>query len=240
MAVKQLSPEEKELVHEVFARGPTVLIELGYSPAQVREFMHRSEVDEEIKLLEIEMENLDSLMARTKFATYRQLMALRPRAVEILAQSLDGPVYQRDSETGAILYNEKNQPLVEDLPPTASQTTSAESVLDRVGVHRLQKHEPLPPSVNLNVLFGVEVKKELELDPELQTEEQRALARERIRNVISILRDEVPEARKHLLEYASATAKNKQGPRKKTTRKKTNAKDEKARSSKKARRKTRS
>lgn len=232
MADKQLTPEEKELVHEVFARGPSVLVELGYTPAQVRAFIHRPEVDAEMKLLEVEMDNLDSLMARTKFATYRQMMTLRPRAMDVLARSLDGPVYQRDPDTGAIMFTEKNQPRVEDLPPTAGQVASAESVLDRVGVHRLQKHEPLPPTVNLNVLFGTEVKKELELDPELRTEEQRALARERIRNVIMVLQERVPEARKHLLEYAAEKVSR---PRKKSTRKKSNAASKKTRKKKASR-----
>jgi len=90
----------------------------------------------------------------------------------------------------------------------------ASEVMDRLGVTP-EGRSPLAdrsvPDVNVKVIVGAArtVSAEVLEDPEATTVEDKALSRERIRNVIEVLSEKLPNLRKQLLGPAAPAKKKK-------------------------------
>lgn len=189
MVQSGLSQKERELVARIASLGPSVMFEMGMDTVAAHDFMSRKEVRAELERLNQEFNHQDVIQALTRFNAKRQLARLVPESVDVLRKALAGPTYVRGPDGKPKISLLDGDFAVEEPEPTATQMRAAAEVLDRVGVAGANKMERIP-NLNLNVLFKGEeaasVAVEVE-DQSLQTEEQRALSRERVRNFILML-----------------------------------------------------
>jgi hypothetical protein len=207
-----LTDQERSLVRRMFAQGPSVLLEEGYTADTVKGFMARDDVKAELEVLQIEFNNQEALFGRSKFASKRQLTKLSPGAVAILGQALAGPTYARSND-GAVLNDAKGNPILMQPEPTAIQLRAAETILDRIGVEGDMKVDRAQ-DVNLRILFHPDTTKKVKIEQdEALSEEERALARERIRNAIEKI---IPKLG-HAKQQADAKLKLAKKPTKKPT-----------------------
>lgn len=195
-----LSDDERSLVRDFFSQGPASLIERGYAPSSIADFLAREDVRAEIQLLENEFRYQEPLKARSRFMVARNLNKLGPHTVAVLGQSLAGPVYLRDPKTGAVLTDKHGKPLVQQPAPTRNQLKAAEIVLERMGVKGDGVTINIGADTNLQQTFlkpqpKIESAPKLVFDPGLKSEKERAVSRERIRNAIERLRVKLPEAK---------------------------------------------
>ncbi|KKL87581.1 hypothetical protein LCGC14_1933270 [marine sediment metagenome] len=217
-----LSSDERNTIELVFMRGPAALLERNWTLEQIYEFFDRLDVKAEMELLAQEFKHQEAYHSRIKFGIKRQLARLAPGATAILGAALAGPLYSRDSE-GRIQMDVKGQPILAEAGPTVSQVRAATEILDRIGVGEERQgglDRGVAPDVNVNVILHRDEKMryKVETDPNYTTEEERALSRERMRNVIEIVRQDLPEARE------KATRALLGAPKKKAKKKRTGVK----------------
>lgn len=198
-----LTDQERRLVRDLFAGGPAVLLDEGLSIDQITEFLSREDVAAELRLLETEFNHRDTLEARTRFMTRRALGRLGPAAAAVLGRALAGHVYARGSD-GNILRDSKGNLVVRDAGPDGIQVASARAIMDKLGVDdpRLVTHPggggsstDIETVIRDQLADEEKVKVVLKEDPNLKTEEEKALSRERIRTAIDKL---MPKLRERL------------------------------------------
>lgn len=187
-----MTDEERALIDVVFHRGPSALIDAGYTQEAGRAFLDRSDVQVELATLGREFDNQDVINALTRFSMRRKMTVHAKRAVEILATALEGPDYLMVG--GVVCTDISGRPILRRPEPTAIQVKAAEEILDRLNV-TADKQVIQAAGVNVNILFKNEDKKEIEIstDPKHTTEEQRSLSRQRVRNAIEILAQKFPD-----------------------------------------------
>lgn len=205
-----LNEQERQLVKRAFAQGPAILLESGFTRETAIAFFERIDVKEEFALLEREFQNQDTIKARTKFISRRDLARLAGGATAVLARALAGPQYVRDG-TNKILRDAKGHPILVDPGADAVQLRAAEQVLDRLGVVsdvEIEKGGDTSPTAFLGPVKADALA--FSNDPNVDPKEH-ALRRERIRNAILSIAGEVPAI---IAKFNKATGL---GPKKKPT-----------------------
>lgn len=190
-----LTKSEQQLAHAAFYRGPEVLLQEGYTREAAASFAERTDVQEYWLALKREYDIHEGLRARSKFAALRNMHAMIDPASAVLMQALAGPEYLRD-QRGIIQRDAEGRPMLVNAEITQRQLRAAQFVIDSVGVadHRVQGDAASDPSLKLLFASADEGAVVLEDDPLLETEEQRALSRERMRNAIFRLAPRMVEA----------------------------------------------
>lgn len=184
-----LTDQETNLVRRIFAQGPGVLLDEGYTLETAPKFMDRMDVKSVLELLTREMAVSDVTASRTKFLGRRAFAPLLNPAVATMARALLGPTYARDKD-GVVLRDTKGNLQVTDPGPTGVQVSAATDVLDRLNILPENKVAMLLDGGDMvmRVLPVVSSARTLLENPQLgETEEERSLARERIRNTILTL-----------------------------------------------------
>lgn len=212
------------------------------SVEESKEFIDRDDVRAALSLLTREFHNQEEIFARTRFAVKREMARSGLDAVRVLREALTGPTYAHAEDGGLLLIDGK--PVLMGVGADKTQISAAKEILNRLGV---QSDLEIDRSTEANVKLLFEradsVEIEIENDPLHESEEQRALSRERVRNVILRLIDKVPEARKKILKelgYTKKAAKRKatkKAAKRKTTKKVTKKTPKKAAKRKSPRRK---
>lgn len=223
-----LTAEEQTLCRELFCQGPTVLFEQGFTPEQAMEFLKRDDVIQHLQVLERDYKNSAEYETRTRTTAKRALGKLSAGAVAILGHSLAGPQYMRNPD-GSIKTDAKGKPLVQRPAPTDQQVRTAQSILGKMGVgdQRVTAADLLTVQageINIQVILQQAHEESkpavaLKQDPDLLTEEERALSRERIRNAIEKMMPKLQERYKAIEEEKSGKPQGK-GRRKKAAAKK--------------------
>jgi hypothetical protein len=195
---KMLTKEEQQNVLVLFMHGWSGLFESGLSFEEVKAFTSRVEVHEYLELLNNEFKTHDDVLARQKFIMQRLLGRMTTQALHVIRQSLEGPTYARGGPHNAVLYDAEGNYVVKEAAPTNNQLRAAHDLLDRLGVNIEQ---PMPSKNELNVTqiinnhatpaghLGGSVAYD---DGGNLTEAQRALSREKRRNLLDGLRKHVP------------------------------------------------
>ena len=195
-----LTDQEINLVRRVFAQGPGILLDESYTIETAQAFLAKPDVQLHLSLLSKEMSVADVTGSRLKFLARRHLAALVNPAVATLARALLGPTYQRDKD-GVIERDTKGNYRVTDPGPTSVQVSASSEVLDRLNV--------VPDAKTALILDGGDMvmrllpavsKAQTKLEnPQLgATEEERALARERIRTTVMRLLPSVQAIKKEV------------------------------------------
>ena len=186
-----------KLVEALFVQGPAALLEAGMTRDEAVAFYRSPPVALAMMELDREYTHHTTLHAHAKFAAERGLHRLLPDAVEVYAQAVQGPVYARDAE-GHVLNDDNGYAVFATPEPTPVQVRAARTILDGCGVADPKVIAASAGEANMKLLFaGTEEETVVvESDPSLVTEEQRALSRERVRNVILSLIPELEGARK--------------------------------------------
>lgn len=230
MPSKVLTAEERTLTQRAFMQGPAALFEAGLDKTGVLEFLEREEVREHYDLLNREFRHQEVMSAANKWGLGRQLTRLGDGAVAILANAMVGPEYARDQQ-GHILTDARGHPILRQAEVSLVQLRAAEGVLDRLGVDLGRSQREKSAGLDADILFRQmqEVQVKIEDDPDLEKEEQQALSRERVRNVIEIMKDAIPNVRQRLMKELGydvgknngkkQTKKPKKKPRKKGRKK---------------------
>ena len=190
-----LTTQERRQVRTLFAGGPAALLDEGLTIDQIASFMKRDEVAAELRLLDTEFQHRDTLEARTRFLTRRSLGSLAPGAAAVLGRALAGHVYERGPD-GNILRDAKGNLIVRDAGPDGTQVGAAKAIMDQLGIAdpRLVAIAGGAVEKNLDAIVQEHIADEekarvvLEDDPNLESKEERALSRERVRTVIERLR----------------------------------------------------
>jgi hypothetical protein len=196
-----LTSAEQALIRNAFYQGPAALLEHGFSAEDMTAFLRRPEVIREINLLNKEYEEQGSFHDRTKFTARRSLARLLNGATAVLARGLAGPVYRRDPD-GNIMLDNRGNPILRDPEPTSGQIQSAKEVFNQLGVsdERGIAARAFGSDVNVTLMLqAAEETAKLSEDPNLVTEEQRSLSREKVRNAIDILKPLADKARAEAL-----------------------------------------
>lgn len=203
-----LTEAERSIVHRTFAQGPAILFEEGFDEKAASDFLRRPDVQSEMLLLERELDHQESLAARSRYVARRQLARLTPGAVAVIGQALLGPRYlMRPDESGnqVIATDVDGKPITLRKEPTAQQLRASEMVLEALGVpHQRARNGEAQTTPNIEILFRstketTAAKIDVD-DPALSKEAQRALSRERVRNVIEILAERVPALHQRAIE----------------------------------------
>lgn len=191
-----LTPEEKRLAQAVFHQGPALLFEEGWSRDRIAEFSQNADVQDVWQLLKREFDIHEGLRARGKFIAIRNLNRLIDPASAVLAQALAGPEYVRD-KNGTIQRDAQGRAMTVEAEMTPTQLRAAAFVLEGAGLHdhRILGDPASDPSLKLLFAASDEDKTEVEDDPLAQTDEARALSRERVRNAITRLAPRIIDVR---------------------------------------------
>lgn len=191
-----LTDGERELAVRAFYQGPDALLSEGYTPEQTAAFIEREDVQVVILLLKRELDIHEGLKARAKFKFTRNLHRLIDGASAVIANGLAGPVYSRDAQ-GHVLRDAKGHPILRHAEPTRTQLRAAKLVMDGVGIsdYRIRSDAATDPSTKLLFHTTEEEAFAVETDPMFETEEDRALSRERVRNAIEALVPRLTAAR---------------------------------------------
>lgn len=196
-----LTEAERSLISRTFAQGPAVLFESGYSPADVRAFLDRTDVQAQFLLLQREFDQHDGLQARTRVIARRSLARLSPHAVALLGQALAGPQYVMHTlpdGTQVPQLDANGRPILLRAEVTNTQLRAAEVILEALGVQcGKAKVQEVGAGADTGVasLFKADEGAQVTVrpDPSHTSEVQRALSRERVRNVIEVLSSKVPK-----------------------------------------------
>jgi hypothetical protein len=212
VSVIVLTAEDKQLVHRAFMQGPSVLLEDGMTTAQAQDFLRRADVREEIEVLTKEFDHQEVLFALTKFGVKRRLARLAPGAAAILAEALAGPTYARDKE-GAVRRDASGRPMLLTPEVRATQMQAASEILDRLDIIGGKRLTDRSMGINVDLLLRQveEVRVTISDDSGLKTEEERALARERVRTAIDRLTSKLPVARERAREQLGLPAPGSNG-----------------------------
>jgi hypothetical protein len=194
--------EERRLAALAYVRGPSALLEEGYSGDAIAEFMRRPQVADAFAAMAAEHKNEDILFGRVRFLAKREMARHVPDAVDVMRRALRGPTYSRD-ENGAIRRDARGQPLVTDMVDD-KQMVAATDILNRLGVGG--KNAEAVPDNNPNTLFTsqAEARRALVQQGENLTAEQRTLGRERLRAVMEALAPNLAKIRATVLESVPA------------------------------------
>jgi len=188
---KKLSDVDREIIRQFCTVGVSALYDEGMTAQQIVTFMLRVEVQEQIAVFMSDYNSQDALIALTRFSVMRNLSRMSLDAVDILKQSIDGPTYEykinADGEEELVLSLANGKPRLASAEPTRKQIQAARDVLDRLGVVKPMKTEGMTHANVGGLLEDQQMPVEVLSDKTHVTEEQRALARERIRNVIQVL-----------------------------------------------------
>ena len=198
-----LTTEERLWIEQVAALGPSILFEHGMDEAQAKAFMERPEVLGYLERLAAEVQHQETLGALTRFSAKRQLSRLVPESVRILRDALAGPSYSfrtvYDSQLGEhrvqVERDLGGKPVIRIPEPTNNQLRAATEVLDRVGVTGQAKlGERVTPSAVTDLVHREEVvDSTFAINPDAESYEQQTLSRERIRNVLELLKKRLPD-----------------------------------------------
>ena len=191
-----LTADERRLAQTAFYCGPAVLLEDGWSTEAVAAFVQRPDVQEVWTLLKREFDIHEGLRARAKHAALRNLHRMIDPASAVVAQAMAGPEYVRDDH-GHISTDVRGNPLIRQAAITPVQLRAAELVLEGAGVHDPKVRGDAASDPSLKLLFSTAEEQLITLDddPANETEEQRALSRERIRNAFERLTPKLIAAR---------------------------------------------
>lgn len=121
-----ISAKEKEICARLRVHQNPVdylRFELGWTVMEIRTFLTRNNIREELAFLERAYNNREAIQERTAFLSQLKLNAMVPASINILARALRGDV--PDRETGEI-----------QRAPTRNQMDAALEVLDRTAVKR--------------------------------------------------------------------------------------------------------
>ena len=221
-----LNSEERNTIELAFMRGPGVLLELGWNRDQIISFFERPDVKFEVAALTHEFSKKDHYAARLKFGLKRELSKLGQVATAILGTALAGPIYMRD-KAGNVITDAKGHPVLREVGPTRNQLVAATEILDRVGVASEGKGGPVGDrsGMEINFNFGQDERMKVQIadDPSHTTREEKALSRERCRNVIAVLAQKLPTI-KARAEKALSHPKPKSRKKKKKKKKRAKAK----------------
>lgn len=206
-----LTDAERDLLSRTFSGGPAVLVEEGFSEEEIRNFFKRQDVQAFWALLQRELDHKDALEIRSKFMLRRQLGTLSRGAIAILGQALAGPQYlvvRRDDGSESVQLDANGQPILVRPAVTGLQLRAAEVILESLGVPYAKARNDQTPGVGagLDNLFkgGEESTVQIAEDPAHDNPAQRALSRERVRSVISVLAARVPELHEKLNQNLGA------------------------------------
>lgn len=218
-----LSTDERNNIELAFMRGPGALLELGWNRDQIESFFERSDVKFEIEALTHEFAKREDYAARLKFGLKRDLARVSQGAAAMLGAALAGPLYSRD-KNGLVITDAKGHPVIRETGPTRTQIVAATEILDRVGVTSEGKGGPGGErrGVEVNLNFGQDARAKITIDddPKHTTKEERALSRERCRNVIAVLSKKLPDIK----ERAEKSLLPKKRPKARKKKKKKRAK----------------
>jgi hypothetical protein len=193
-----LNSDERNTIELAFMRGPGALLERGWNHDQIASFFDRPDVKLEIEALTHEFAKRDIYAGRLKFGLKRELARFGQGATAMLGAALAGPIYMRDNE-GNIITDAKGHPVTREVGPTRNQIVAATEILDRIGIPPEGKSGPGGErgNVEVNLTFGQDerMKLKIEDDPVHTTKEEKALSRERCRNVIAVLSEKLPAIR---------------------------------------------
>jgi hypothetical protein len=211
-----LTPPELALLDEVFMHGPSVLKDAGWSSEQVSAFLSRPEIRLYFTDLLSDYNAQEIHALRTKFVTRRRLSRLSGASVATLRDALRGRLYKRNTDGSIAVDPETHKPIIMEYEPDPLQVAVARDVLDRVGVHDKQTLEK-GPDVSLSIILGADERSAVKLEyaPGLETEQERALSRERVRTAIEKLMPQVEGARQKAIDVQFGKAKKKKPKRKK-------------------------
>lgn len=187
--VDTLTPDERDRVEILFMHGPPGLLSVGMTPMEVHAFLQRPGVMQVMLALTSEFRQRDDALARQQFMSRRAISRLIPVAISVLRRSLAGEVYARDV-SGNVIRDQTGDFVVEVPAPTSNMLTSAQDVLDRMGVV-VDKKISIVGEVDLREIMATQVGDapvaSVEYDAGDLTEEQKALSREKRRNVVERL-----------------------------------------------------
>lgn len=207
-----LTAAERDLIARAFAQGPSALIDEGFTPDEIAKFVMRQDVQAQLAMLKREMDVRQELEERTRHLTRRQMSRLTPGAVAILAQALAGPqylTYEKDGQR-AITTDANGNPVLLRAEVLPSQLRAAEVVLETLGVgYGKAKNEISATTTgDVSILFkSPEAVPTISVDdPSYSSDAQRALSRERVRTVISVLSGRVPQLHENLKANLGITA----------------------------------
>jgi hypothetical protein len=194
-------------------RGPSALFEEGWNGDQIEKFFARPDVKLEAEELVKSFRDAEGLAARMKYGLKRQLGRFGTGATSVLAAALAGPIYARD-KNGHILNDVSGKPVLMETGPTTTQVSAAKEILDRIGVTAegkggVQISDRAAVNVNLTFASAEEVKIQIEDDPTHETEEEKALSRERCRTAIDILSKKLPAMKERAAKALPSGAKKK-------------------------------
>lgn len=198
-----LTIHERGLIEQIASLGPSILFEHGMDEKAAQTFMERPEVATYLERLAVEVQHQAVLGTLTRFSARRQLSRLVPESVRVLREALAGPAYVIhdviDTETGESRRQVQRDLLgkpVFSLPePTSNQLRAAAEVLDRVGVVGTQTKviERVTPENVADLIHREEiVDSTFAINPDAESHEQQTLSRERVRNVLEVLRKRLP------------------------------------------------
>lgn len=196
-----LTDEDRNYVHQAFAHGPAALLNVGFSLGGISDFLVRPDVQEEWLVLNMEFRAQATLTATRRFMLTRQLSGLGDGAVAVMGQGMLGCEYARD-EDGNISRDARGLPIIREMEISPVQLRSAEGILDRLGLSSAARNDRTAAVATTETLFKQlgDEESRYEDDPLLETEEQRALSREKVRNMILRLTGPVLEARARVID----------------------------------------
>lgn len=233
-----LNDTERLLIQRAFSQGPAAFLDAGFTDAESAKFCARPDVRSFMALLERELDHKDALEVRSRYLARRALSSLSPGALAIIGQALSGPQYlthKTADNVTAISVDANGKPILLRAEVTPTQLRAAELVMDGIGVPytRAKNDQVAGIGADVTPLFKVGDAPATVVtdDPDHTLPSQRALSRERVRAVITVLSSRVPDMHRRLNEnlgLVSATASTESTPPKK--RRKPRAKASKGKS----------
>jgi len=210
-----LTIADRKAIELVFMRGPSGLLEEGWTTDEIAEFLQKDEVRQCLEAMLVACSGQETASARVRYGLRRGMTRLAPEALDVFRKALAGPKYLRNKQ-GKIMIG-LHGPLVEEPQPTSNQLRAALELLDRLGlppesrdVHR----ERAPHTLNVNVITGAQDKKTIaEVLSDEGTHEERVLSRERVRGVIDALTKKLPNLRAKLLPLSAPKKGNGKKPK---------------------------
>ena len=192
----KLSLADMAKAEQAFVAGPAALVRSGMTPEQIAEFFQRPSVVHYFTVLTEEMKRADGGLARSRFIAMRQLQLLSDKAVQTLADGLEGMVYENDKQ-GKIKTQtvkkkdgqEKEIPVIASFGPAELQVDIARDILDRLGATLKDGTDKFSGlQVNINAIPAPVT---LEYEPDA-SEEQKVLSREKVRLAMERLKERIP------------------------------------------------
>lgn len=231
-----LTADDRRWVDLLFQFGPARLIDEGFSVEERDAFLQRDDVRDEVRRLAYEYQTQEHTEARVKYATRRRLFNLAPRAVGVLEDAMNGVRYARD-DYGNIIFDSYSNPILLPQGADQRQLRAAEMVLEMLGIS--PDTESIKVEVNVAALLQQErTKLAIAQDTGLKSDEEKGIARERVRVAMEKLTKSSPELVKRALaetgvskkvqskviDAASKSTKKRKASRRKKTTKKTTKK----------------